>query len=100
MLRDIEGLVDVLGKSRLSTGCSSFDSLSVIPTVSSSLPTPDHRQMAPAMEIASSTPAWAPVSTEAARAGVALLRMAQIRLRASIPVQILLMTIKITPFPK
>ena len=95
----LERIVSVLveGKTRCSSGFNRFDSIPVIPAASMTAAAPVHRQMEPAMEIASVTPACAPFMIAAARALPFPLKIENNILIPAMPVQIQLMTIDIPP---
>ena len=94
--RQFSSLESVLaeGNIRPNRGRSSLDNFPVMPACSNSLPTPVHRQIDPAMEIARVIPACAPLGTAADRADPLPSSIAAIKETATIPVHRILITIK------
>ena len=90
------GSFSVEGKTRFKIGRSSLDKKVVKPAFSITLPTPDQRQIEPAMEKARVTPAWAPWGIAAARVEPFPKIKDATREIAKMPINIQLITTSIT----
>jgi hypothetical protein len=89
-----------VGKSRPNMGRSSLLTARDMPAFSINAPTPDQRQIAPAIETARVTPLCAPCVTAPASALALPENAAPIREKRSIPVHIQLITMSLTSIGK